>query len=85
MNRSIKLALGVLLGSAILGGLPSTAVAQDDILSQNIPSLEFQEADVREALRSLFKSSHPATARSGPHPKLESRPSRRINPFSNGL
>lgn len=58
MNRTIKLALGVMIGSAILGGLPSTAAAQDDILTTIVPSLEFQEADVREALRSLFKAKN---------------------------
>jgi hypothetical protein len=58
MNVTIKLALGVLFGSAFLGGLPSTASAQDDILTQIVPSLEFQEADVREALRSLFRSKN---------------------------
>lgn len=39
----------------------------------------------RVALCTLLKSSHPATARSGPHPELESCPRRRFNPFSNGL
>lgn len=33
----------------------------------------------------LQQASLPATARSGPHPKLESRQHTRINAFSNGL
>jgi hypothetical protein len=58
MNKTIKLALGLLLGGVMLGGMPISAHAQDDILTQIIPSLEFQEADVREALRSLFRSKN---------------------------
>lgn len=39
----------------------------------------------RITLRSLLKSSHSATARSGPHPKPETHRSQAFNSFSNGL
>ncbi len=49
-------ALAGLLGLLMLGGLPATSMAQQDVSGQIIPSLEFEQADVREALRSLFRS-----------------------------
>ncbi len=39
----------------------------------------------RGALGAPLKVGHPATARSGPHPKLEPRNHIDLKPFSNGL
>jgi hypothetical protein len=40
----------------MVGGLSRTASAQEDISQKQIPSLELEQADVREALRALFKN-----------------------------
>ncbi len=56
MTKTKKLTLGTALGALMLAGVPTMAFAQDDITQRNIPSLEYQQADVREALRALFRS-----------------------------
>jgi hypothetical protein len=53
--KTTTLAYGALAFLAI-GGLPTSGFAQQDPSQQIIPSLEFEQADVREALRSLFRS-----------------------------
>jgi hypothetical protein len=56
MTTTTKKAFASVLGLLMLGGLPAMSVAQQDVSNQIIPSLEFEQADVREALRSLFRS-----------------------------
>lgn len=56
MKTVIKLALGAALAVFMVGGLSRTASAQEDISQKQIPSLELEQADVREALRALFKN-----------------------------
>ena len=53
MNRNFKLAVGALLAIAFVTGAP---VRAQDVGQQMIPSLELDQADVREALRALFKN-----------------------------
>jgi type II secretory pathway component GspD/PulD (secretin) len=55
VNKSTKLALSAALFSSMLAGLPMVSAAQD-VNNQNIPSLNYQQADVREALQALFKN-----------------------------
>jgi type II secretory pathway component GspD/PulD (secretin) len=55
MKANVKLVLGLAIGMTILGGAPSVAMAQEDLNQKQISSLELNQADVREALRSLFK------------------------------
>ena len=58
MNRSLKLTLGTALAVALLGAVPSLSMAQNtDYLNKIVPSLDYQQADVREALRALFRSA----------------------------
>jgi hypothetical protein len=57
MNKSTKLTVTATLGLALLASAPVRAYAQDDdIRNKNVPSLEYQQADVREALQALFKN-----------------------------
>jgi hypothetical protein len=56
MKKRITLALGAILAIGMLAGAPAKATAQDDISQKIIPSLELDSADVREALRALFKN-----------------------------
>jgi hypothetical protein len=56
MTRNIKVVLGALLGLSLMVAAPSKAFAQTDPGQQNIPTLELDQADVREALRALFKN-----------------------------
>ena len=55
MNRKLTLAFGAFLAVTMIAGAPIKALAQDPG-QQNIPSLELDSADVREALRALFKN-----------------------------
>jgi hypothetical protein len=55
MGKSFKFALAAILGLTLIGA-PMMASAQDDKSQQIIPSLEYDSADVREALRALFRS-----------------------------
>jgi len=55
MRRNFKLAVGAFLAVAFVAGAPIKAHAQD-VGQQIIPSLELDQADVREALRALFKN-----------------------------
>ena len=55
MNKKMTLALGAMLAIGMLAGAPAKAYSQD-VGGQNIPSLELDSADVREALRALFKN-----------------------------
>jgi type II secretory pathway component GspD/PulD (secretin) len=56
MKKRITLTLGALLAISMLAGAPAKATAQDDVSQKIIPSLELDSADVREALRALFKN-----------------------------
>ncbi len=56
MTKSFKVALAVVAGLTMIGGTSSRALAQVDPQNQIIPTLELQDADVREALRALFKN-----------------------------
>jgi hypothetical protein len=56
MKPIAKVALGLALGVGLIGALPGIAAAQDDPGGRIIPSLEYQQADVREALRALFRT-----------------------------
>jgi len=40
----------------LISGMPTIAAAQEDISQKTIASLELEQADVREALRALFKN-----------------------------
>ena len=55
MNKRIKLALAAMLAIGMLAGAPVRALGQD-VGNQIIPTLELDSADVREALRALFKN-----------------------------
>jgi hypothetical protein len=55
MKMRINFALGALLAIGMLAGAPAKSYGQD-VGNQNIPSLELDSADVREALRALFKN-----------------------------
>ncbi len=55
MRKKITLAIGAMLAIGMLAGAPVKANAQD-IGGTVIPSLELDSADVREALRALFKN-----------------------------
>jgi type II secretory pathway component GspD/PulD (secretin) len=55
MNKKLTLALGAMLAIGMLAGAPVKAMAQDPS-GQIIPSLELDSADVREALRALFRN-----------------------------
>ncbi len=56
MKTTMKLAMSVAFGIFLLGAMPSVASAQEDISQKQISSLELEQADVREALRALFKN-----------------------------
>ncbi len=56
MKSMFKLALSAAFGCFLLGAMPVMARAQEDISQKIIPSLELEQADVREALRALFKN-----------------------------
>jgi hypothetical protein len=55
MGKSMKFALSATLAIAI-GLAPAVIHAQEDPSEKIIPSLEYEQADVREALRALFKT-----------------------------
>ncbi len=55
MRTNFKLAVGAFLAVAFVAGAPIKAHAQD-VGQQIIPTLELDSADVREALRALFKN-----------------------------
>ncbi len=57
MTKTTKMGFAVALASMLLAGLPALSPAQSDPTSKVISSLEFQQADVREVLRSLFKEA----------------------------
>lgn len=54
-TKSMRLALGAVLALTLMCA-PVRAIAQEDIGSRIIPSLEYDQADVREALRALFRT-----------------------------
>ena len=56
MTKTLRFAFGAALGVLLLAGIPTAAFAQDDPGQKNIASLEFEQTDVREALRALFKN-----------------------------
>ncbi|RYG26848.1 hypothetical protein EON82_01795, partial [bacterium] len=56
MINSRNLTFAAALGTMLLVGAPSPAYAQQDPAGQMISSLEFEQTDVREALRALFKN-----------------------------
>ncbi|HMS54461.1 MAG TPA: STN domain-containing protein, partial [Fimbriimonadaceae bacterium] len=53
--KKTKLIASGLLALSLLGASSVTAFAQDDVSNRIIPSLEYQSADIRDALRALFK------------------------------
>jgi type II secretory pathway component GspD/PulD (secretin) len=55
MNRNIRLSLAAALFGAVLVAAPLKAAAQDNPADKTIATLDLQDADVRDALRSLFK------------------------------
>ena len=54
-HKITNLAASIAIGSVFLPGIPSTIHVQEDVGAKVIPSLEYQQADVREALEALFK------------------------------
>jgi len=54
--NTLKIALSVAFAGSLLTVLPTLASAQEDITTHNISSLELSQADVREAVRALFKN-----------------------------
>src|SRR5476649_827163 len=56
LGPGIKLALCFALGFVMIGGTLRVASAQEDISQKQIPSFELDQADVREAIRALFKN-----------------------------
>ena len=56
MKTTLRLAVGALFAFTLLAAVPTIASAQEDISQKNIPSMELDQADVREALRALFKN-----------------------------
>ncbi len=55
MKTQTKIIMSALVGLALVGAAP-TASAQNDPREQIIPSIELQDAPVRDALRILFKN-----------------------------
>jgi len=56
MRLLTRVAIVAAIGGLWLVGLPRTACAQEDISQRNVASLELEQADVREAIRALFKN-----------------------------
>jgi type II secretory pathway component GspD/PulD (secretin) len=52
--KGTKILLATIMGITMIGGAPMVAMAQDD--KDKMVTLDMQQADVREALRALFKS-----------------------------
>ena len=52
----MKLAFSLILGAAMIGGVAASAHAQDNIEDKIVARLDYQAADVREVLKSLFKA-----------------------------
>ncbi|MDR3691108.1 MAG: hypothetical protein P4L46_17135 [Fimbriimonas sp.] len=55
-GRGGRFALVCALSVCLFGGIPRAALAQEDISQKTISSLDLEQADVREALRVLFKN-----------------------------
>lgn len=55
MISKIKVLIGVLAGFALVASSP-IAHAQNDMGNTNVPSVDFQDAPVRDVIRALFKS-----------------------------
>jgi len=53
----MKLTLKAFAGLIVLGGLYTTSLAQDNKDEQIVASVQYEQSDVREALRALFKSA----------------------------
>ncbi|HVL50889.1 MAG TPA: hypothetical protein VM754_05245, partial [Actinomycetota bacterium] len=57
MNRNLKILLSAALGVVLLAAAPVKALAQEgDVGGRIIPSLELEQADVRDALKILFRN-----------------------------
>ena len=56
MKPSMKFAMGLTFGLLLFGATSSISMAQEDVSQKIISSLELEQADVREALRALFKN-----------------------------
>ena len=56
MKTTLKLAVSAIVAVVSLSAIPTVASAQEDISQKQVPSLELEQADVREALRALFKN-----------------------------
>lgn len=56
MNKIARFSAALTFGIGLLVAAPLTAVAQDEPGVKIIPSLELEQADVRDALRALFRN-----------------------------
>ena len=56
MRSNWKFLLAAAMAAALMAGAPTKGLAQADPSQTPIPSLELEQADVREALRQLFRS-----------------------------
>jgi hypothetical protein len=56
MNRNWKLFVGAALALGLTMAAPIRAYAQDDVSTKIIPSIELDQADIRDALKILFKN-----------------------------
>ena len=56
MKPGFRHALALLAGISVILSVSSIAAAQEDVSQKQISSLELEQADVREALRALFKN-----------------------------
>ncbi|RYG45659.1 hypothetical protein EON79_12120, partial [bacterium] len=56
MNKTIKLALAMGLGVTLLGASPVARAQDPDLSTKIIPTLKYEQVDVREALRALFRA-----------------------------
>jgi type II secretory pathway component GspD/PulD (secretin) len=56
MKKNVKFALGAVLGMAILGTASVASAQTPPYMQSNVSSMEYNQADVREALHALFKT-----------------------------
>lgn len=56
MSLGFRATIAAALGIVLVGAMAQIAVAQEDVSQKTIPSLELEQADVREALRALYKN-----------------------------
>jgi hypothetical protein len=57
MNRTLRSVVHAVLGVVLVGTMSGVANAQNlDYMNKIVPSLDYQQADVREAIRALFRT-----------------------------